>query len=93
MKKTKKDEFELSPMAQLIIDAGELLHGEDWRTKFADEIGISKQLLAFIARGEKSVSEKTRLLVVEALARETERLKLDAARLDAIEKKINKKAK
>lgn len=87
MKKPKQ----LSPMAELIVEAGELLHGDDWRTKFAEEIGISKQLLAFIARGEKVVSEKTRLKVVEALARENERLKVEAARLDAIEKRINQK--
>lgn len=74
----------LSRRARRIVEAGKLLHGDEWMTAFANEVGVSKQLLSFIAAGKQPVSDKTDRKVLAALNREAVRLRKAADRLDEI---------
>lgn len=80
-------EPKLSARAKRIVAAGEILHGDAWRTRFAVTIGISKQLLAFIATGERPVSDDVDSKVSSAIEKEIERLKSDIGKLEEIERK------
>lgn len=81
MKKTIKNYDELSPRAQRVVDGGQLLHGTEWMTKFALDVGISKQMMGFIARNKKPVSDNVDALIVAALKTKAQQLRETSAQL------------
>jgi hypothetical protein len=80
-------EPKLSPRAKRFVAAGQLLYGDDYRTRFADVVGISKQLAAFIAKGERPVSDDVDAKISVAIASEIERLGGVIKKLEEIERK------
>lgn len=86
MKKTSTDDKPLAPRAQRVVDAGKLLHGVEWMTKFALDVGISKQMMGFIARGRKPVSDNVDALVVAALRAKAQELRGTSKQLLALSK-------
>jgi hypothetical protein len=80
----------LNAGARRIVNAGEAIYGGEWRTKMAASIGISKQLLAFIAKGDRPVTDDVERKVAAALGREADRLRAVARKIDEIAGKMEK---
>jgi hypothetical protein len=71
-----------TPLAQIIIDAGQILHGDDWRGRLAKQLGINRQVVYGIAAGKKPVSDNTWRAFEALLKKEPKRLRKDAERIE-----------
>jgi transcriptional regulator with XRE-family HTH domain len=81
-------EDKLSPRARRIVSAGETLAGDRWQSALARTSGISQSYLAMIASGDRPVTEEVDRKVAEGIAREADRLRTLAVKLDGIALKI-----
>jgi len=80
----------LSPSAERLKRAAEILYGPRGGTRFADAIGISKQMWSFIARGVKPVTDDVEQRAAEAMRREAKRLRTAADKLDEMAGKMER---
>jgi hypothetical protein len=78
-------DIKLNARAARIKAATAALYGE-WggQTKMAASVGISKQMLSFIIHGDRRVTDKVDKAVTDALARQSDRLRATARKLDEI---------
>lgn len=65
----KKPSPKLSPLARLIIKAGETNYGPEWQRRLADRSGVSQQMLSFIATGAKPASAEVARKVAAAIGK------------------------
>jgi hypothetical protein len=82
-------DIKLNARAARIKAAMAALYGK-WgcQTKMAASVGISKQMLSFIIHGDRPVTDKVEEAVADALAREADRLRTTAKKLDEIAVKM-----
>jgi transcriptional regulator with XRE-family HTH domain len=78
----------LSARAKCIIVAGETLAGPRWQSALARASGVSQSYLAMIASGDRPVTDDVDRKVAPALAREADRLRVVALKLDDIALRI-----
>ena len=78
----------ISARAVRLRRAAELVYGERGGTRFAESIGISKQLFSAILVGRRAVTDDVERRAAEALRREAKRLRTAAAQLDAMASKM-----
>lgn len=81
-------EVKLSARARRIMEAGRLLYGDRWQSALSRASGISQSYLAMIASGERPVTDDVDGKVAHALAREADRLRDVALKLDEIALRI-----
>jgi transcriptional regulator with XRE-family HTH domain len=74
----------LSPRAARIKAAAEAAYGPRGLTKLAEAAGLSKQLLSFIAAGDREVTDDVYRRVAEALAKEADRMRAVGLKLDGM---------
>lgn len=78
----------LSPSAERLKRAAEILYGPRGGRKFAAAVGISQTLFAFIVAGDRSVTPDVEQRAAEALRREAKRLRTAADKLDEMAAKM-----
>lgn len=78
----------VSPRAARLRRAADLLYGDRSDTKFANALGISRQMWGFTVTGRSPVSDAVEQRAVEALRREAKRLRATAERLDIMAEKM-----
>lgn len=64
----------LSPRAAKIKAAAEAAYGKRGVSQLAEASGVSQQMLSFIVRGKRTVSDDVYLKVAEALLKEASRM-------------------
>jgi len=78
----------LSPRAAKIKAASEVVYGKRGISQLAEASGISQQMLSFIVRGERTVSDDVYLKVAEALLKEAGRMHRVVTKVEGIAGKM-----
>jgi transcriptional regulator with XRE-family HTH domain len=78
----------LNPRARRIVSVGETLAGDRWQSVLTRASGVSQSYLAMIAAGDRPVTDEVDRKVAEGIAREADRLRTLAVKLDGIALKI-----
>lgn len=81
---------QIDPRAKRIVTAGTMIYGPEWRTRFAESVGISKQLMSSITTGLRPVTDDVDAAVTAAINAEIERLGTVIKRLEEMQKKYSK---
>lgn len=59
--------------AERLVRAGQLLYGDRWQSALAEATGLSQQLMAKIAAGDRAVTDETEAALLRALLIERDR--------------------
>lgn len=78
----------ISPNAERLKRAAEILYGPRGGRRFAAEVGISQTLFSLIVAGDRSVTPDVEQRAAEALFREAKRLRTTADKLDVMARKM-----
>jgi transcriptional regulator with XRE-family HTH domain len=75
--------------ARRLTAAGELLYGDRWQRRLAQQMGISVALLSMIVSGDRPTTDDVQRKLAAALKREAGRLRSSADKLDRLRAEID----
>ena len=75
---------DLSKRTVRVVTAAEVAFGSRWQTPLAESSGVTQQLLALIAKGDRAVTDDTYRKVANALLKEADRARATGDKLDKL---------